>query len=925
MTSLRGRLTWGLTLACCLLWSGAAGALYLAMRAGLTAEFDRSLRAQAQTLEVLSSQENGILEFDWSPEAMASFARAERPDYFEIRLADGSTWKRSPSLAGTSLPPLASDGVPRFSNLVLPDGLAGRAAAVRFVVPQTDEPPLPAVAPPVSAALVVARHRTDLDRSLRLLALTLLSVGGAAAAATAFFVRFVVERGLRPLSGLAARAAAIDASDLTVRFPTADTPLELQPIGSRLNELLARLQSSFERERRFSADVAHELRTPIAELRLLAEVALRWPDDRAATGRALQDALDIALQLESITIGLLALARYDAGLQPLAREPVRVAAALDATWRPLAGQAREKRLSLSVDVSDQVGCLADPVLLRLILANLLGNAVQYSPRGGAVACRARLVGGRCEIDVSNGTAELCAEDLPRLFERFWRKDPARADARSGLGLAVAKALADAMGITIRAELPQPGTLTMTLSAQPAELPASPDRDATSAAPAPRPATGAAALALALALGGAPAATAAAGPERLVVEAGRPLRVALDGRVRVKRAGQRLTATVVEPVYAYDRIVVAVGARLVGEIASLDPVPARARLKGILVRGDFSPARRVGLRFDRLVLSDGREIAIETRVGPGTSDVVLQAAEPARKGLAARAAERARNELDQGVVSLKRPGKWRRLKQAVLASLPFHAQYIREGTVYDAELLAPLDFGAAAVTERAPAGTPPPPDAVLSARLLTGLDSAKTPRGTPIRAVLTRPVLSPDGRLVLPAGALLSGEVTFTRPAGHLRQNGQLRFLFEQVRAEEQAAEALQASLQSAQVGRDARLAIDDEGGATATTPKTRFLAPALSLGVVGLSLRREAVYDPGEAGFETGLTEASGNGTAAGGFSGLALVGVGVSALSRPAGVTLGIVGFARSLYVSLIGKGRDVTLPAGTRLQLQVAPPPAN
>lgn len=438
----------------------------------------------------------------------------------------------------------------------------------------------------------------------------------------------------------------------------------------------------------------------------------------------------------------------------------------------------------------------------------------------------------------------------------------------------------------------------------------------------KPSTSAALFGLALAA--LPGGTAAEEPERLVIQAGRPLRVALDTRIRVKRCGQPVTATVVEPVYAYDRIVVAAGTKALGQIESLDPATAGARFKGILLRGDFSPARPVALRFDRLVLADGREIKIETRVGPGTSDVVLKAAETAKRHVAAAASEAAKSKAKEVVTTIKRPGKLKRLQRAFVASLPFHAQYLREGTVYDAELLAPLDFGDATAIQRAPAGTPAPPEAVLSARLLTALDSAKTPRGTAIRALLTRPVFSADEQLILPEGTELLGEVTFARPAGHLRRNGQLRFLFEEIRAPERAAETLHGTLQAAEVARNARLAIDDEGGATVTNPKTRFLAPALSLGVVGLSLRRENVYDPGEPGFETGLTENSGAGVAAAGFSGLALVGVGLSQLSQPAGVVLGFVGLARSAYGSLIGKGKQVSFPAGTRIQVQLAPAPS-
>lgn len=412
---------------------------------------------------------------------------------------------------------------------------------------------------------------------------------------------------------------------------------------------------------------------------------------------------------------------------------------------------------------------------------------------------------------------------------------------------------------------------------------------------------------------------------LVVSAGRPVRVALDARIRVKRVGQPVTATVVEPVYAYDRIVVPTGAKVLGQVEKLEGPSSGTRLKAIL-GGDFTPPRRVVLRFDRLVLSDGQEIPITTRVGPGTANVVLQSAAGSQKsGIAERAREELANKAKQTALAVKRPGKLRRFKEGLVGSLPFHPQYLAQGTVYDAELLAPLSFGAAQATPRAPAGTPPPPDGILSARLLTTVDSARTPPGTAIHAVLTQPLLSSEDQLILPEGTELTGEVTLAKPARGLHRHGQLRFLFETVQIPEQAPETLLASLYSAEVSRGAHLAIDEEGGATVRDPNTRFLAPMLSAAAVGASFIREPVAEPGqlEAGELAGATEANSLGTAAGGFSGLGVLGIGLSQISRPVALGLGLVGLAGSLYASVLGKGRDVSLPAGTRMQVQLAQSP--
>ena len=413
---------------------------------------------------------------------------------------------------------------------------------------------------------------------------------------------------------------------------------------------------------------------------------------------------------------------------------------------------------------------------------------------------------------------------------------------------------------------------------------------------------------------------------LVVAAGRPLRVALDERVRVKRVGQPVTATVVEPVYAFDRIVVPAGAKVLGRIETLARVSASTRLISALAI-DLSPPRRMTLLFDRLVLEDGREVALATRVGPATANVVLQTAGgSADRGLVGRGREEVARKAKQVASIARRPRKMQRLKQAVVAALPFHPQYLPQGTVYDAELLTPLQFGTAIAVPRAPAGAAPPPESILNARLITTVDSARSPRGTPVEAVLTQPLFSAEDQLILPEGTTLTGEVTFAMPARRLRRNGQLRFLFATVRAPEGAPETLRASLYSAEASRHARLAIDDEGGATISNPATRFVAPALAAVAVGASFLQEPVTEPGqiEPGVLPGAMESSSLGTGIGGFSGMGLLGVGLSRLSRPVAVGLGFLGLARSLYVSFLGKGRNVSFPAGTRIQVQLAPGPS-
>jgi two-component system sensor histidine kinase QseC len=460
--SIQHRLIFTVGVAYCLLWSIGGLAVYLVVRAGYVAEFDRVLKANVQALATMTNQKAGQVESDYSQELMPGFTHGRHPDYFQLWLPDGSTQKRSPSLASNDLPLRAGTiNKPMFWNMTLPDGLPGRAVGIHFV-PQFDEeePVTSAAVFTNEVTLVVARHRGNLDERLQELGAALLLVGGSMIVATVLIVVIAVRYGLRPLWDLGERAERIDASSLQLRFATEKMPTELLPIAERLNQLLARLEQSFTRERRFSADVAHELRTPIAELRTATEVALKWPEDVEATQNTLQELLAIALQMETIVTGLLALARCEAGQLPVHLEPVSLLPLIEEVFRPLSDKARSRQIVSSVHVKEDACWQADPTLLRAIVKNLVSNAVQYCTSGGTI--RLSVEGDR--LSISNTTDDLTADDLPYLFERFWRKDPARSsNLHSGLGLALAKAYATMLGLKLRAELDDSKQIALVLS------------------------------------------------------------------------------------------------------------------------------------------------------------------------------------------------------------------------------------------------------------------------------------------------------------------------------------------------------------------------------------------------------------------------------------------------------------------------------
>jgi two-component system sensor histidine kinase QseC len=265
----------------------------------------------------------------------------------------------------------------------------------------------------------------------------------------AVLVRLALRVGLRPLDEIRRQVARLNPSSLTsgVRVRTQTT--ELAPVVRQLNDLLHRLDAAFLRERQFSSDVAHELRTPLAELRTLTEVGRQWPEDTKAVTQYFADAQAISLHMERLVVSLLTLARCEEGTLQVSPQPINVRELVEASWALVARPAEEKSLAFQCTIPSTYCVTSDRDLLRTVLSNLLHNAVTYSPSQSAIQCVAATEGKAVRLTIRNPTADLTPADLPHIFKRFWRKDPARtAGDHTGLGLAIVQALSDLLHLGV---------------------------------------------------------------------------------------------------------------------------------------------------------------------------------------------------------------------------------------------------------------------------------------------------------------------------------------------------------------------------------------------------------------------------------------------------------------------------------------------
>ena len=460
MISIRRRLMGNLLGASLLLLTGGLLAMYIAAHMAVLDQFDDALRAKALAVSTLTVNDGGDVRVNFNDEFLRGFDDDRPRDFFALWHLDGTLIARSESLGRRELTrPEGKLKRARYWNLTLPNGRPGRAMAFPFKPERSRASK--SRTPEMEVHLVVASDRRELNETLhRLLGVAAIS-GVLLLGASLLIIPRVLRRGLQPLDRLGNQAAQIDASSLAARFPMEDLPAELRPIAGRLNDLLQRIEQSFERERRFSDDLAHELRTPLAELRSQAECALKWPDARDPALDC--DTLAISLRMESLVTSMLTLARGDKKQLSGQIEPVTLAPFVAQAWESFAPRAAARGLRVSLDL-EPVTAAADPALLRSVLNNLFENAVDYTPANGAISIALKTLGARAVLNVQNPSDNLAPEDAGRLFERFWRKDAARTgDAHFGLGLSLAVICAEAMGWTLTATIDEQRIVRFSLS------------------------------------------------------------------------------------------------------------------------------------------------------------------------------------------------------------------------------------------------------------------------------------------------------------------------------------------------------------------------------------------------------------------------------------------------------------------------------
>jgi two-component system heavy metal sensor histidine kinase CusS len=419
-----------------LLLAAATGFLYWALCNNLDREDDEFLADKVRFLGVLldSPRVDAHLlqeEVEWEPAA-----RQYGQVYVRLVGEGGGALMETPGMAALlpleQFPPSAPLAALRGVDVTRRSGATFRVMAAAVTPKQAK-----------ARAIQVAIDRTHEERLLESYRRALWLVLAIALVICVLAGQRIARRGLRPVADMADTARRIRSTTLHERMDTAGLPAELESLAATFNEMLGRLQESFERLARFSADIAHELRNPVNNLRGEAEVALGRPRSPEEYREVLASSLEECARLSRLIDNLLFVARAEDPQTQIVKEAVDVGGELEAVRDFYGAAAAEAGVSLQVRRAGAVTARLDRTLFQRAVGNLVANSLAHTPAGGEIVVAACRKNGGVDVEVRDSGSGIAREHLPHVFDRFYRADPARTagSSRVGLGLAIVKAIA----------------------------------------------------------------------------------------------------------------------------------------------------------------------------------------------------------------------------------------------------------------------------------------------------------------------------------------------------------------------------------------------------------------------------------------------------------------------------------------------------
>jgi heavy metal sensor kinase len=287
-------------------------------------------------------------------------------------------------------------------------------------------------------------------KELRLVAWTLTGVGAGILLLGLTVGGWMVSRAIRPIQEISSTATKISAGDLSQRINVAEAESELGQLAAVLNSTFARLETAFAQQKQFASDAAHELRTPVTVILTQTQLALGRERDAAGYKQTVEACQRAAQRMRKLIESLLELARFDAGQEVLKRMHFDLSYTVNDSVEMVQTLAEERGVKIISELSP-VEITGDSERLAQVVTNLLTNAIQYNKPEGEVRVKLASEGGLAVLTIADTGRGIAAEDLPRVFERFYRADRSRTGTcNTGLGLSICKAIVEAHGGTIEA-------------------------------------------------------------------------------------------------------------------------------------------------------------------------------------------------------------------------------------------------------------------------------------------------------------------------------------------------------------------------------------------------------------------------------------------------------------------------------------------
>jgi heavy metal sensor kinase len=442
--AIRTRLTLWYSALVCLTFLAAASAMYLGVRSSISRNADRELALRLEGVRVFLVHHSGL-----SPESLAQELEAHagvrlNGDVYQLSDASGKWIYRPPSMLPLQVPsePPDSNLPPRVSQIER-NGYTYRLLSATLTSGQH------------LYRVQIASNVTPVYQVLRrFLWIAILSTPVVLAIAW-LGGSWLSRRAMQPIVDITDATRSMDERNLGTRLPISEANDELRALSLTMNNLLGRLEQAFSRITQFTADASHELRTPLAVIRTSTEVALENSRPAAEYEEFLRNILHESIVSGALLEDMLLLARSDAhSVHTPSLEIVDLRAVLASTFPVATVMAEPKRIAVHCDHDQDslpVRCTERDV--RRLLMIMIDNAIKYTPTGGAVWLAARKLGSRTLLEVCDSGIGISAEDLPHIFERFYRADKGRSREVGGvgLGLAIADAIAKEYGAEIRVE------------------------------------------------------------------------------------------------------------------------------------------------------------------------------------------------------------------------------------------------------------------------------------------------------------------------------------------------------------------------------------------------------------------------------------------------------------------------------------------